>query len=279
MNNALIVHLNCGPAGLDWAKAAGTALKAVPDLSVSQGTLTIPDSLTLSAYLFTTVPYWPDGSVFVSTIPAPEGFVTDADQLIIVRLKNDSLIVSPNNGTATLCAANMGIKEAWRIDPSLFGKDEFALIRCAAKLAAGLSPEEAGEVLPVSNVWLFDIPAASISEGCAEGHVFMLLKTFGNLTFTISIDDFEKAGFTTGDRLKVTFTRHGKVEYREKMTFQPSFGDVPEGEPVIFNGSSGYMDIGLNKKSFIDEALPQILTAESPLDFYVRIERIQGDTP
>ena len=58
------------------------------------------------------------------------------------------------------------------------------------------------------------------------------------------------------------------------MTFQPSFGYVPEGEPVVFNGSSGYLDIGLNKKSFIDEAMPQILKAENPLDFYVRIEKL-----
>ena len=49
---------------------------------------------------------------------------------------------------------------------------------------------------------------------------------------------------------------------------------MPEGDPVIFNGSSGYLDIGLNRKSFIDEALPQILEAPDPLEFHVRIEKV-----
>jgi S-adenosylmethionine hydrolase len=58
------------------------------------------------------------------------------------------------------------------------------------------------------------------------------------------------------------------------MTYQPSFGYVPVGDPVVFNGSSGYMDIGLNMKSFIDTCLPQIIDSPDPGEFKVVIEKI-----
>lgn len=267
----LIVHLGCGPAGLEWAKVAGLTQKVCPGVSVSAGNLTISDPMVLSAYLYTTVPYWPEGSVFLAK-PEKMG----SARLVAVRLTGGSLIVSPDDGTSTLCAQNMGIVEAYEIDPDIFGSDDYAIVRCGAQLSAGLPLAEVGPALSPADVYQFDVPESHIEEGLAEGAVFMLLKTFGNLTFTISIDEFESAGFKTGDLLKVTFTREGKVEYQEEMTFQPSFGYVPEGDPVIFNGSSGYLDIGLNKKSFIDEALPQVLEAENPLDFKVRIERVQS---
>ena len=269
MTKALIIHLDCGPAGLEWAKVCGLSQRVSPGIQVSAGNLTIDNPLSLSAYLYTTVPYWPDGSVFLSMPNTPS-----ASRIVAVRLRSGSIILSPDDGTSTLCASRIGIRDAYEIDPDQFGADSYAIIRCGAMLAAGLPLEKAGAALSPEDVFQFTIPQAVTGNGVAEGQVFMLLKTFGNLTFTISIEDFEKAGFRTGDALRVTFTRGGKIEYQKEMTFQPSFGYVPEGEPVVFNGSSGYLDIGLNKKSFIDEAMPQILKAENPLDFYVRIEKL-----
>ena len=272
MKHPLVLHLNSSPESTEWAKLVGICQCTAPGIDVSAGSLTMPDSMTLAAYLYTTVPYWPAGSVFLSLVMPASSAGDDAP--VAVCLENGSVILGPNTGACTLCAAHMGIKRAYRIDPARFGDDAYALARCGARLADGMPLSEAGEEIPASDVWLFQIPKASLRPGLAEGQVFMLLKTFGNLTFTISIDEFEDAGFRVGDALLVTFTRNGKVEYQESMTFQPSFGYVPEGEPVIFNGSSGYLDIGLNRKSFIEEAMPQILEAASPLDFYVRIEKL-----
>ncbi|MBQ5341092.1 MAG: hypothetical protein J6W57_03710, partial [Oscillospiraceae bacterium] len=120
----------------------------------------------------------------------------------------------------------------------------------------------------------FTIPKAIIRDGYAEGEVGMLLRTFGNITFTIGTDEFEDTGIVTGDRVRVTFTRNGNTEYQKEMTYQPSFGYVPVGDPVVFNGSSGYMDIGLNMKSFIDTCLPQIIDSPDPGEFKVVIEKI-----
>ena len=145
-------------------------------------------------------------------------------------------------------------------------------VRLGALLSETLTFESIGPVLPADELFLFNIAPAKIAEGVAEGQVFMLLKTFGNLTFTIGTDEFENTGIRHGDPVHVTFTKDGKTVWEADTTFQPSFGYVPEGEPVIFNGSSGYLDIGLNKHSFIARCLPQI-AEDDPLAYYVRIEK------
>ncbi|MBO4888517.1 MAG: SAM-dependent chlorinase/fluorinase [Firmicutes bacterium] len=283
MMKPLIIHMDCGPASTEWAKVAGLCQKICPGLNISQGTLTMPDSLTISAYLYTTLPYWPEGSVFLSLVQ--KGFTkaasdrASASLSVAVQMPNGSIILSPNNGTATVCASLMSEGDLSRlsvyfVDPSRFGGDDYALVRCSASLAGGLPLEEIGPKASLEDVFFYSLPKASIQPGIAEGQVFMLLKTFGNLTFTISIDEFEQTGIQTGDAVHVAFTRNGKVEWEGDTSFQPSFGYVPEGEPVVFNGSSGYMDIGLNRKNFIEECLPQILTADDPTEFKVRIEKI-----
>ena len=283
MMKPLIVHMDCGPASTEWAKVAGLCQKTRPGLNVSQGTLLMQDSLTISAYLYTTLPYWPGDSVFLSLVK--KGFNKAATEAaassmpVAVKLPNGSIILSPNNGTATVCASLMTEGDLTRlsaffVDPARFGDDDYALVRCAASIAGGLPLAEIGPKAALEDVFFYSLPKASIQPGIAEGQVFMLLKTFGNLTFTIGIDEFEQTGIKTGDPVHVTFTRDGKIEWEGDASFQPSFGYVPEGEPVVFNGSSGYMDIGLNRKSFIDECLPQVLTSDDPTEYKVCIEKI-----
>ncbi|MBR4928515.1 MAG: SAM-dependent chlorinase/fluorinase [Oscillospiraceae bacterium] len=267
---SVVIHSDSGTSDTLYAKAAGIVE------TISPGTDAVDASQAfergnvrqVSSFLFTSVPFWPDGTIFVS-------LVGEGDP-IAVRLSNGSVIVSPNNGTATMCIDSIGFSGSVLIDPSRFGSDEFVPVRCAAELAAGMPLSEAGRSAGLEDTVRFTIPKAVIGDGYAEGEVGMLLRTFGNITFTIGTDEFEDTGIVTGDRVRVTFTRDGNTEYREEMTYQPSFGYVPVGDPVVFNGSSGYMDIGLNMKSFIDTCLPQIIDSPDPGEFKVVIEKI-GD--
>ena len=276
MSFPFVIFTDCGPAGLEWAKMAGLTEKTVPEKEVTYGSLTMPDPLTTSSFLYSTVPFWPEGTVFLS---APTAYLTKpaADShAVCVKLQNGSYILSPNDGTATICARLIGVSEVRSVDVTLPWnnglEDGFALVRLGALLSETLTFESIGPVLPAEELFLFNIAPAKIAEGVAEGQVFMLLKTFGNLTFTIGTDEFENTGIRHGDPVHVTFTKDGKTVWEADTTFQPSFGYVPEGEPVIFNGSSGYLDIGLNKHSFIARCLPQI-AEDDPLAYYVRIEK------
>ena len=268
---SVVIHSDSGTSDTLYAKAAGIVE------SLSPGTDAVDASQSfergnvrqVSAYLFTSVPFWPDGTIFVSLVGdgAP----------IAVRLSSGSIILSANNGTCTMCASAIVFRDAVMIDPVRFGNDGFVLVRAAAALSSGCSFDGLGRPAEPDETVFFNIPKAVISEGKAEGEVGMLLRTFGNITFTIGTDEFEDTGIVTGDRLRVTFRRNGNTEYCDEMPFEPSFGYVPVGEPVIFNGSSGYMDIGLNMKSFIDTCLPQILDCPDPGEFKVTIEKIGGN--
>ena len=267
---SVVIHSDSGTSGTLFAKTAGIIACLAPEAEIvdaSQG-FEKGNVRQISAFLFTSVPFWPDGTVFLSL--AGEG------DPVAVRLASGSYIISPNNGTSTMCAKSFGVDEVRFVDTAKFGSDEWVSVRSAAALAAGDRFEEIGRPAGENETVYYDLPASSIGDGYAEGEVAMLLKTFGNITFSIGTDAFEESGIRTGDAVRVTFTRNGNIEWQADMTYQPSFGYVPEGEPVVFNGSSGYMDIGLNRKNFIKRCLPQILEAEDPGAFKVRIEKIGG---
>ncbi len=271
VRSPLVLHLSCGAASTEPARITGMVQTLFPGLNISMGTVAMQSCVEVLAYLYSTVPYWPDGSVFLSLIHGP--FDPGKAGFVACRLNNGSVILSQNDGTATLVIKHLGLSEARRMDTDLHGSDVYAPVRLAAKLAAGTPFDEVGPVLTQEELFLFPLPKATVREGAAEGEVVMLLKTFGNLTFSIGTDEFEATGIRYNDPVRVTFTKDGVIVYRDEMTFQKSFGYVPEGKPVIFNGSSGYLDIGLNKKSFIDTCLPEILTS-NPTDYKVRIEKL-----
>jgi len=268
VRNNVVIHSDSGTASTLYARAAGLIESLFPgteavDASQNFEKGNIPQ---VSAYLFTTVPFWPDGTVFLS--------LCGSGDPVAVYLESGSVIISPNNGTATMCTGAFGMREVRMVDVSRYGSDEWAIVRCAAAVAAGAGPDEVGRPAADGEAVFLSVPKARISKGLAEGEIGMVLRTFGNLTFTIGTDEFEDTGIRHGDPVRVTITRGGDVLYREDMTFQPSFGYVPLGEPVVFNGSSGYMDIGLNMKSFVELCLPQVLDAEDLSEFKVRIELI-----
>lgn len=269
LRKSVVIHSDRGTGSTWFAKAAGTVETLSPGTDAVDASQSFEKDNVgqVSAYLYTSVPYWPDGTVFVSCVG--EG------RPVAVRLGNGSLIISPDNGTCTMCAGAMGFSGARYVDAGKYGSGEWALIRCAAAAASGTPFEELGPDAGGETVFL-TVPKAVIGEGFAEGAVGMLLRNFGNITFTIGTDEFEDTGIRHGDLVEVTFTRDGKTEYQAVMPYQPSFGYVPEGEPVVFNGSSGYMDIGLNMRSFINECIPQILEEKDPGAFRVRIEKKEG---
>ena len=269
MKKVIAYHSDCGLYSTLVGKTIGVIKSLSPQTIVECCNVgfekdNIPQ---LSAYLFTTVPYWPDDSIFVSDM--------GKGRPIGVKLDNGSVILSYDNGTSTMCVKHFGFSGACLIDDEKYGTDGFALARAAAALANGTAFEDLGASLNKEDVCFLHMPQAEISEGKAVGEVSMLLKGFGNITFSIGTDEFEKTNIRHGDKVRVTFTRNGQVEYQEEMTYQPSFGYVGVGEPVIFNGSSGYMDIGLNLRSFINTCIPQILDVEDPGEFKVVIERIE----
>ena len=264
MKPTIVYQSDCGLESTRFAIVAGIIETICPNTEVMDCNLSFEkNNITMAgAYLYTNAPYWPSGTIFISEVGEGEP--------VAIELNNESILLSPNNGTVTMLQDYIGMKKAYRLR-----EEENVYAKVAAKLASGEALSSLGEEMDLSNVVLYEFPKAIITKGRAEGAVAMLFKTFGNLTFTIGTDEFEETGIRTGDLVRVTFTKDGNIEWQDTCPYQPSFGYVEEGAPVVFNGSSGYMDIGLNQKNFIKRCLPQILEVKDPTQFKVVIEKVE----
>ncbi len=236
-----------------------------------------------SNLLCNNVPFWPKGTIFVSVVDPGVG--TDR-RACVAKLGNGCYIVTPDNGTLTLPLQQFGVEEVREIDENVnrikwtekantfHGRDLFAY--CAARLAAGVIDfSGVGPAYPVEEIVTYKIEKAAIEKGKASGELISALKQFGNLNLNIGTDEFEKTGIVHGDMVHVVITKNGETLFDGDALYHRSFGFVDEGAPILFNGSSGTMGFGLNKRHFADTYLPGVFEPGSLYsDYKISIEKI-----
>ncbi|MGP1418470.1 MAG: SAM hydrolase/SAM-dependent halogenase family protein [Sphaerochaetaceae bacterium] len=234
-----------------------------------------------SSLLADTVMYWKDGTVFVSVVDPGVG---TSRRSCVALLDNGSYVVTPDNGTLTKLLDRVvkvreidekvnRLKGSERAN-SFHGRDVYAFT--AARLAGGvIDYAGVGAEYPLSEIVRFETTVGFVSEGYAKGRITGCLRHFGSPETDISVSDFEKTGIKYGDFVNVTISRRGEVLFKERVLFHKSFGYVPEGEPILCNGStSPYMEISLNKRSFAEERLPHIFDAgEEFTDYEIEISK------
>lgn len=234
-----------------------------------------------SSLLADTVMYWKDGTVFVSVVDPGVG---TSRRSCVALLDNGSYVVTPDNGTLTKLLDRVvkvreidekvnRLKGSERAN-SFHGRDVYAFT--AARLAGGvIDYAGVGAEYPLSEIVRFETTVGFVSEGYAKGRITGCLRHFGSPETDISVSDFEKTGIKYGDFVNVTISRRGEVLFKERVLFHKSFGYVPEGEPILCNGStSPYMEISLNKRSFAEERLPHIFDAgEDFTDYEIEISK------
>ena len=110
-----------------------------------------------------TIPFWPEGTVFVSVVDPGVGTPRRAS---VAKTCNGYYVVTPDNGTLTAIQDTFGIEEIREIDQSInryqgnewsnksdifHGRDIFAY--CGARLAAGvITYEQVGKSYPVTEI-------------------------------------------------------------------------------------------------------------------------------
>lgn len=211
-----------------------------------------------SSHLRSVVPFWPAGTIFVSVVDPGVG---TARRACVAKTSNGYYIVTPDNGSLTGLVNEFGVEEVREIDQtvnrlkgtektSIFhGRDLFAY--CAAKLAAGVIDfAGVGPAYPVEEIVTFRIPAVSIAQSEAHGCVTEIMEPFGNLETNIRIEDFEKTGIVQGDHVRVSI-RHGEqMVFDKTILYHRAFGYAPPDEEILYNSSSGFMGVALNRRDF-----------------------------
>lgn len=241
-----------------------------------------PFDMRQASYLLAdTVLYWKPGTVFVSVVDPGVG---TARRGCVARLKNGSFIVTPDNGTLTavldqVVAVRQIDERVNRLKGSeksgtFHGRDVFAY--CAARLAAGvIDYAGVGEAYPLNEIVTFAVTRGKVGEGFAQGEIAGCLKHFGGASTNIAVDDFEKTGINLGDHARVRIVKDGKTLFDEAVLYHRSFGYVPVGAPILYNGStSPYIALSLNQRSFAQKYLPDIFnTGEDFADYKVFINK------
>lgn len=226
-----------------------------------------------------TIPYWKGGTVFVSVVDPGVGTTRRG---CVAKLNNGSFVVTPDNGSLT--AILDWVVAVREIDESVnrlkgsdkansfHGRDVFAYT--AARLASGIiNFEGVGPEYPVNEIVTFETTHGTVAPGRAEGEIAGCTKHFGGAGTNIDVDEFEKTGIVYGDMTHVTIVKNGETLFDRDVLYHKSFGFVPEGEPILYNGSTTpTIALSLNKRSFAEKFLPHIFdTGENFGDYKITI--------
>ncbi len=201
----------------------------VPDQDIMAGSWVLQNS----------APFFPSNSVHLVVIDPGVG----TDRNPIALKVDDQYYVGPDNGIFSLLtedkdfeAVRLTNERYWQENPSntFHGRDIFAPV--AAHLSNGVKLSELGEPLNELKTYRWASPIAD-KDGL-QGWIIHIDK-FGNLITNLPqslIDD------VIGDRTVKIYV--GNMILDELVS---TFGSVPEGEPAAYIGSSGMLEIGINK--------------------------------
>ncbi|MCD6385351.1 SAM-dependent chlorinase/fluorinase [Candidatus Sumerlaeota bacterium] len=183
--------------------------------------------------------YFPSGTVFCSVVDPGVG----TERKALVATDREYLFTAPDNGLLGLIAERSEVWEAYCIENkelilpvqshTFHGRDIFA--PASAYLAKGIPPSAFGT--QIERFVSLSLPEPQKAGNIITGEVIYIDK-FGNLitnilpALTLSGYNFESIKLTVGDT-----TIQG---------ISTTFSDVQKGEPLMYIGSTGYLEIGIN---------------------------------
>jgi S-adenosylmethionine hydrolase len=256
----------------------GVAMAVSPELKLYDLTHEIPAyDIWEGAYrLMQTVPYWPEGTVFVSVVDPGVG---TSRKSVVAKTKTGQYIVTPDNGTLTLIAESLGITELREIDEAMnrrrnseksytfHGRDVYAFT--GARLAAGvISYEQVGKALPAEPV-MISYQKAVLSGNVIKGNIPVLDIQYGNVWTNIGTDLFNQWKLKPGNKLQVTIYNKNQKVYEGIMPYVETFGAVAKGKPLAYFNSLLQLSFALNMQNFA-----KVYHVNSGSDWSVQIRKV-----
>ncbi len=185
---------------------------------------------------------FPAGTVFCVVVDPGVG----SERRALIAVNAGYVFIAPDNGL--LSAVVSPGAEVYAIDESLFpgasptfhGRDIFA--PAAAKLARGTQPSSLG--VRIYDWVMLGFPSYRITDSAVFASVIHVDK-FGNVVTSIPGNALEDAGTRM---LKV---RTDRIQF--DATRCRTFSDIPFGRCGAISGSSGYIELVLNRESLSDK--------------------------
>jgi len=257
--NALVFLTDFGVKDGAVASMKGVAYGVAPGLAMFDITHEIPAfNIWEAAYrLSQAAPYWPAGTVFVSVVDPGVGTEQNS---VVLKTGSGHFFVSPDNGTLTLVAEQLGIEAVRKIDESLnrlkgsalshtfHGRDMYAYT--GARLAAGVIDfAQVGPPLP-AKVVMIPHQKAVLRSGVLSGTIPVLDVQFGNVWTNIPLSLFQEMNVKPGDILCVAIYHRGVEAYAGSIPYVKSFGYVSAGRPLVYINDLLNVSLALNRDNF-----------------------------
>lgn len=257
--SALVFQTDFGLKDGAVACMKGVAFGVDPALKMFDVTHEIPAyNIWEAAYqLKQTAPYWPTGTVFVSVVDPGVGTERKS---IVMKSSTGHYFVTPDNGTLTLVAEELGVAAVRQIDEksnrlagsdksyTFHGRDVYAFT--AARLASGkISFAQVGPALP-ARVEMIAYEKPRFERDVVWGTIPVLDPQYGNIWTNVDEQTFLKLGVKLGEAVRVQIKEGEKILWEGKMLYVRTFGDVAVGAPLLYLNSVLCVSFALNQDSF-----------------------------
>lgn len=235
-----------------YVGAVRGAIKSIhPDADVLDITHSVPPhDIQAGAFaLFSAVPYHPPGAVHVVVVDPGVG----TDRRGIAIEAGGQLLVGPDNGVLMPAARRLGLEAIVELTQDKYfheeiartfhGRDIFAPV--AAHLDLGVAIADLGRELHEDEVVDLDFGEPFIHDGVWTASAINVDR-FGNVTTNLpgaqvlDASEFGATAIVEVNRLRFDVSLHR------------TYGDAPEGEPVMVVGSAGFAELSLREESFAD---------------------------
>ncbi len=238
----------------------GVALSVDPSLKISNNTHDIPTfNIWEGSYrLLQAIPYWPEGTVFVSVVDPGVGCDRRS---IVAKTSVGHYVVTPDNGTLSHIKNKIGITEARLIDEKVnrlprsgesytfHGRDVYAYT--GARIAAGvISFKEVGPKIDVKSLVEFPLSGLYKKEDEIKGIIEILDIRFGNLWTNVPRELFKQLNIPLGDKVLIKIEKDKTVRYEEEVIYGRSFADSELEDAILYVNSLDNLGLALNQKSF-----------------------------
>jgi S-adenosylmethionine hydrolase len=223
----------------------GVILKINPDATIVDITHNVApyDLLDGALAIGAAYAYFPPRTIHVVVVDPGVG--TDRRPLLVTG--ENQYFIAPDNGVLSLVyerEQNIIVRHAnaehYYLQPlskTFHGRDIFAPV--AAWLSKGAQTASMGE--EITDFKRFTMPRPKTSDGVSKG-VVMRVDAFGNLVTNFRSEDLSETALQSG---AVKF----QVGNHPVTRFVGTFAQGSEGESVAYLGSSGYIEIAVNKSN------------------------------
>lgn len=201
--------------------------------------------------------YWPAGTVFVSVVDPGVG---TERRSIVMKSKSGHYFVTPDNGTLTFVSERLGIAAVREIDEAVnrrldseksytfHGRDVYAYT--AARLASGvIAFEQVGRELP-PQVVMIPYQRARYEDGVVYGNIPTDDGNYGNIWTNVDRAIFGRLGVAVGGTVHVQILKAGAEVLDLRLPYQPTFGAVEAGQPLLYLNSLDNVSLAINRESF-----------------------------